>query len=362
MDVPIPSAPKILECTLRDGSFAVDFQFSAEDTTRIARRLDSLGFPYIEVGHGIGLGASGKGMGTSAATDEEYCLAAASAVTRGQWGMVCISGIAEPKDLDMAASHGMGFARIVATMMETEAARALIERARHRGLFVLCTFRKTCASPAAVFAREAQKCVGYGAQCVYIVDGTGGMLPGEIGSYIDALREVTPTAAIGFHGQNNLGMGVANALHCAGRRVDVLDASLQGIGRSAGNTPTGQLVAALSRAGYEHGLDPIDIMQAGEELIRPLLIEAGISSLDVAAGLARFHSSYMRRVLAAAKEYHVDPRRLILAICARDRVNAPPAVIEEAAREVQRLHAPLSPLLARQYFEAEPAYFGDEEA
>jgi isopropylmalate/homocitrate/citramalate synthase len=51
------AAPKILECTLRDGSYVIDFQFTAAETFRIARRLDELGFPLIETGHGIGLGA-----------------------------------------------------------------------------------------------------------------------------------------------------------------------------------------------------------------------------------------------------------------------------------------------------------------
>ena len=346
----MPSTPKILECTLRDGSYAIDFQFNAADTTRIAARLDELGFPYIEVGHGIGLGASDKRMGTAAATDEQYCLAAAAAVTRGQWGMFCIPGIAELSDLDMAATHGMDFIRVGTEVTEAEKSKPFIEKARALGLYVFSNLMKSYVSPPAYFAEQAQKCVEYGAQCVYVVDSAGGMLPSEIGLYIDAFRETAPTVAVGFHGHNNLGMGVANALYCAERGVDVVDASLQGFGRSAGNTQTEQFVAALSRAGYDLMLDPIDVMQAGEELIRPLMHEAGVSSLDITAGLALFHSSYMNRVLSAAKQHRVDPRRLIVALCALDRVNAPSALIDEAAREVQRLHAPMSPALVRQYF------------
>lgn len=108
----MPVAPKILECTLRDGSYVIDFQFNVDDTFRIAHRLDELGFPYIEVGHGIGLGASERGMGVAAATDEEYMMAARDAVTRGKWGMFCIPGIAKLSHLDLAAQYGMGFVRV----------------------------------------------------------------------------------------------------------------------------------------------------------------------------------------------------------------------------------------------------------
>ena len=55
------SKPRILECTLRDGSYVINFQFSAADTAVIAGALEES--DLIEVAHGIGLGALEKGMG-----------------------------------------------------------------------------------------------------------------------------------------------------------------------------------------------------------------------------------------------------------------------------------------------------------
>ncbi len=72
--------PDILEVTLRDGSYLIDFQFTAEDTATIAAALESIGFRWIEVGHGLGLNASRAGKGMAAATDEEYMKAAAQAL------------------------------------------------------------------------------------------------------------------------------------------------------------------------------------------------------------------------------------------------------------------------------------------
>jgi 4-hydroxy 2-oxovalerate aldolase len=344
------AAPKILECTLRDGSYVIDFQFTAAETFRIARRLDELGFPLIETGHGIVLGASRCGMGVAAATDEEYMVATSSAVTHGKWGMFCIPGIAQLADIDLAARFCMGFIRVGSDVADVEESKPFIEKARKDGIFVFANLMKSYVSSPEDFSRQAAKCVEYGAQCIYIVDSAGGMLPAEIGRYIDALRDLTPGIEIGFHGHNNIGMAVANALYCAERGVSVVDTSLQGFGRSAGNSSTEHFIAALFRAGYDLSFDPIDVMQAGEELIRPLIRETGSSSLDITAGLALFHSSYMKRVLAAAKEHRVDPRRLIVALCNRDRINAPADLIEEAAREVREMHAPMSSLLVQQYF------------
>lgn len=47
----------ILENTIRDGSYVLDFQFSAEQSNIVVEGLDRLGFKFIEVGHGLGLGA-----------------------------------------------------------------------------------------------------------------------------------------------------------------------------------------------------------------------------------------------------------------------------------------------------------------
>jgi 4-hydroxy 2-oxovalerate aldolase len=344
------AAPSILECTLRDGSYVIDFQFSAAETFRIAQRLDELGFPYIEVGHGIGLGASERGMGAAAATDEDYMAAAGKAVSRGKWGMFCIPGIARPSDLDLAARYNMPFIRVGSDVSNVEQSRPFVEKARKDGMFVFANLMKSYVSSPEYFGQQAAKCAEYGAQCIYIVDSAGGMLPREIGHYIDAICSRLPGMAIGFHGHNNLGMAVANALYSAERGVAVVDTSLQGFGRSAGNTPTEHFVSALIRAGYDISYDPIDVMQAGEELVRPLIREMGSSSLDTTAGLALFHSSYMKRVLAVARQHRVDPRRLIVALCKRDRVNAPIGMIEEAAREVREKYDPISPLLVQQYF------------
>src|SRR5204862_5866336 len=73
---PFDPAPDILEATLRDGSYLIDFQFTADDTATVASALEAVGFRWIEVGHGVGMNASAAGKGRAAASDEEYLEAA----------------------------------------------------------------------------------------------------------------------------------------------------------------------------------------------------------------------------------------------------------------------------------------------
>jgi 4-hydroxy-2-oxovalerate aldolase len=349
-DIPKKPCPAILDCTLRDGSYVIDFGFTKADTFELLYALRRLGFPFIEIGHGIGLGASRKGMGVAAATDIEYMEAACLSPSDNRWGMFCIPGVASLDDVDLAAAHSMGFIRIGCEVANVEEAKPFIERARHHGIYVFSNLMKSYAAPVGEFVAAALKCVEYGAQCVYIVDSAGGMLPGEILDYTHALRDAWPGVKLGFHGHNNLGMGVANALACAAAGFDVIDTSLQGLGRSGGNVPTEQFISALIRAGYDVPYDPVAVMQAGDDLVRQYV--QPISSLDVTAGLAQFHSSYMPRILSVAKAKRVDPRRLILAVSERDKLNAPMALIEECAAG---LAASPSALVTNPYYGEEQA-------
>lgn len=343
-------APAILDCTLRDGSYAIGFQFSAADTVEIATALDEAAIPYIEVGHGIGLGASESGKTAAAATDSQYMVAAAEAVRTGMWGMFCIPGIARLDHLRIAADHGMGFVRIGTDVTEVDASEPFIELARSLGLRVFSNFMKSYASEPEEFAALVHRSAEYGAELVYLVDSAGGMLPNEVRNYVQAAASHAPEVALGFHGHNNLGLAVANSLVCVEEGAAMIDVSLQGFGRSAGNTPTEQFIGCLLRTGLDLPWDPLFIMDIGEQFIRPLMGRRGMSSLDVIAGQALFHSSHMPSVLELAKRYRVDPRALVLAICEVDKINLTAHIAEDLAARLSRTETLGRPVSWPRYF------------
>ncbi|MBF0611769.1 MAG: 4-hydroxy-2-oxovalerate aldolase [Magnetococcales bacterium] len=326
--------PKILDCTLRDGSYAIRFQFTAEDTSLIAAALDEAGIPFIEVGHGVGLGASERGFEVAAEQDEVYMQAAANSVRHNRWGMFCIPGIARLEHVELAASYKMDFIRIGSNLADVESTRPYIECAKKHGMYVAANFMKSYSSPPEVFLEKVRLSVSYGADLVYLVDSAGGMLPEEIRHYITTVKDALPQVGLGFHGHNNLGLGVANALVANELGVEVVDASLQGIGRGGGNTCLEQYVCALQRSGLPTKLDPVYLMTIARKYVAPKMSHPGPLSLDVVSGLALFHSSYMPIIEKYALRYRVDPHKLIIAVCEKNRTSAPEALVEEEARHL----------------------------
>ncbi len=328
------AALQLLDCTLRDGSYAINFQFTADETGALCRALEQVGLHWIEIGHGVGLGATARGYGAAAETDEAYMQAASEALQQARWGVFCIPGIATLEMLDQAAGMGMGFVRIGTNLETYRDVAPFVERARHHGLFVCVNFMKSYTEPPDTFARYAAEAARFGADLVYLVDSAGGMLPEEVARYLDAVAAEAPDLRLGFHGHNNLGLAVANSLVAVEHGAEFVDVSLQGLGRSAGNTPTEQLLCVLMRRGIDLDMDPVALFEVAERLVHPLVSNRGIDTIDVTAGLALFHSSYMSTIETYAREFRVDPRRLIIAVAERDRVNAPEAMVREVAQDL----------------------------
>ena len=326
-------SPDILEVTLRDGSYLIDFQFTAEDTATIASALESAGFRWIEVGHGIGLNASAAGMGRAAATDEEYLEATAQALKVAHWGMFFIPGIGRAEDLRLAARYKMAFVRIGTNITEISEARPFIALAKELGMVVSYNAMKSYAVSPAEFARCAAQVHKWGADIACLVDSAGGMYPDDIRAYLNAARSESDVS-LGFHGHDNLSLAMANTLCAVESGAAFVDSSLQGMGRSAGNAITEVLIAILKKRGFLADIDLKAVMDIGQGLIQPLLRRSGVDPMAVTAGYARFHSSYTSKVQNYAKKYQLDVRDLIVRLCQEDQVAAPDELLERLSLEL----------------------------
>jgi 4-hydroxy-2-oxovalerate aldolase len=335
---PTTLQPEILEVTLRDGSYLVDFQFTADDTTLIASALDSAGFRWIEVGHGLGLGATALGRGAAACSDVEYMQAAAEAVQLGRWGMFFIPGIGQAEDLRVAAAHNMGFVRIGTNTADVGTARPFIELAKNLGITVSYNAMKSYAVSPEEFARCCRLARNWGADIVCLVDSAGGMYPEDVAAYLTAAKDACD-ARLGFHAHDNLALAMANTIRALDCGATLVDSSLQGIGRSAGNTISEVLVAIMQRRGLLPGFDLNTVTDLGQALIQPALRRRGMDPMAVISGAARFHSSFTPKLQQYARKYGVDVRDLIVRLCEHDQLNAPDRLLEDLSREIasQRL-------------------------
>jgi 4-hydroxy-2-oxovalerate aldolase len=307
--------PKLLDCTLRDGSYAIDFQFTVDFTRTLCQELDLLGFDYIEIGHGIGIGADKK-YRPAIATDLQYGEAASSVVQNSLWGMFAQPHISTAQDIKNLHDLGMGFIRIGIDVDNISQGIDLAWACYEMGLEVFLNLMKSYRLPyQELQSLFEQLSDAYFLSGLYLVDSAGGMLSSQVEILSKQMYEnVSKNIMLGFHGHDNLGMALSHSLLVLKNGFRVIDCTLQGIGRSSGNTSSEKLISLMKREGIRTIIDPIDAMKVSETRIRPLLPRAGHAGLDTMAGFSLFHTSYMDELIEISARNRVDPYHLMLAI------------------------------------------------
>jgi len=321
---------KILDTTLRDGSYAINYQFDSVDTKNIAGILDQIGFEYIEIGPGVGLNAKKVSLHVPASTDEEYIKAARGVVENGKIGMFCIPGIAGFTDIDMASDNGLDLIRVGTNINEYKNGFKFLEKCKKNGIETASNLMKSYAVNPKEFGKIANICYQAGAGIVYLVDSAGGMLPEDISNYFDEAKQINPEIRLGFHGHDNLGLAVANTLAAINSGVEVVDSSIRGMGRSSGNTITEKLVFVLKRLGYELQYDIDKMLELSDKVILELISDKPEKSLDLIYGFSQFHSSFIGVINKYSNIYNIDPKDLIIEYTKRDKLN----ISEELTKEI----------------------------
>ncbi len=325
----------ILECTIRDGGYAIDFQWPPDDVEAIIRGLSTAGFRYLEVGHGLGLGAS-RTSTPALCSDEETAARAVAAKGDASVGAFFIPGVGTADDLRRFRDAGADFVRIGTDVSKSESSWPFVELAAALGFEVFYNFMKSYAAAPFELLQRAIPIVEAGATTVTVVDSAGGMLPTQVAAYVEVLKAGLD-ARIGFHGHNNLLLANANTLAAVQAGAGVVDTTLLGMGRGGGNAQTETMLVVLEKAGYPTGINPLEVARLAERFVASKVTRLkGASELELIYGFALFHSGFTQRVQDVATAYGIPYQDLILEVSRYAKENPSQALVEEVASQLRQ--------------------------
>jgi 4-hydroxy 2-oxovalerate aldolase len=308
-----PDKIRITDSTLRDGSHAMAHRFTEEQVRGVVHALDQAGVEVIEVSHGDGLGGSSFNYGFSLEDDIKLVSAAVDEARNAKVAVLLLPGLGTVEDLHRARDAGASVARIATHCTEADVSPQHFAAARDLGMETVGFLMLAHRIGPAELARQARIMVDGGAQCVYVVDSAGALVLGEAQSRISALvSEIGHQAQVGFHGHQNLSLGVANSVLAAQNGARQIDGALCALGAGAGNSPTEVLAATFERLGIPTGVNVQRAMAAAEDVVRPFLDRLPFADRgSITQGYAGVYSSFLLHAERAAERYQVPAHEIL---------------------------------------------------
>ncbi len=326
------------DMTLRDGMHPKRHLMTLEQMRSVAQGLDAAGIPLIEVTHGDGLGGASVNYGFPAHSDEEYLSAVIPLMKQAKVSALLIPGIGTVDHLKMAHELGVTTIRVATHCTEGDVAEQHITMARKLDMDTVGFLMMAHMNDAAGLVKQAKLMEGYGANCIYVTDSAGYMLPEHVTERITAVRQaLKPGTELGFHGHHNLAMGVANSIAAIQAGANRIDAAAAGLGAGAGNTPMEVLVAVLDRMGIPTGVDVWKIQDVAEDLVVPLMdFPIRIDRDALTLGYAGVYGSFLLFAKRAEKKYGIPARDLLVELGRRGMVGGQEDMIEDTALTMAR--------------------------
>jgi len=239
---------KYLDCTLRDGGYYTNWDFEKETVNTYLESMNQLPIDYLEIGYRSNPlpGYLGEFF---------YCPVPVMEKVKEISNKKLVIMLNEK---DVTPSHAealllpckglIDMVRVAVDPANFKRALKLAEKVKELGFDVgfNVMYMSTWAERKEFLTqiKEVEGLINY----FYMVDSFGGVYPEDVKNTIQLVRSQTSTP-IGFHGHNNLELGLINTLTAMDNGVEIVDATITGMGRGAGNLKTELLLTVLSSQG-----------------------------------------------------------------------------------------------------------------
>lgn len=297
---------EILDCTIRDGGYVNDWKFSAELVRETYRALSKSGITYVELGfRGSEKFFDPQKYGTWRFSSEKDLLEVTKNIhgskiaIMGDYGKISLEDFSDKKD------SCVDLVRIAVHKTDVLKAIDLLEKIKLKGYLVSLQ----CMGYSCYSDHEKKDLLNALKQTdldyIYVADSYGSIFPFHVKEIFEPFLE-SGMYKVGFHPHNNIQMAFANTLEALRVGVDIVDTTVYGIGRGAGNLPTEILLSYFSVQGNAK-YNTVPLLNCIERYFLGLMEEIpwGYQLPYMISGIFNSHPNYSKELLRR-REYSME--------------------------------------------------------
>jgi 2-isopropylmalate synthase len=257
---------QIYDTTLRDGSQGEGVNFSLQDKLLITRRLDELGFDYIEGGYPLSNPKDFEYFQEVRKLPLKHAKIVAFGMTRRKncdpTADVCLKALIDSKasvitivgkTWDMHVTDVLGATldenlRMIADSVRYCKAQPHVEEVIYDAEHFFDGFK---ANPDYAL-KTLHAALDGGAKILVLCDTNGGTLPEDIAERVGNVKQALPGADLGIHCHNDSDVATANSLAAIRQGAIQVQGTINGIGERCGNADLISIIANLAlKRGYD---------------------------------------------------------------------------------------------------------------
>ncbi|MEQ1502325.1 MAG: aldolase catalytic domain-containing protein [Myxococcota bacterium] len=247
---------QVLDCSIRDGGCCNQWQFDRAFVASTYKALRASGVDWMEIGYRSSPGSFDRTrVGPWRFCDDEVL--AEIAVDAGlklavmlDWGKATID------DLRPRSASPVSMVRLACYAADIDGAIDLLHRAQDKGYDVMCNVMAVSTCTPQVVDTFLGKLHDSTIPNVALVDSFGAFYPHHVRYLIRKYKNwLRPDQKLGVHVHNNQETAFANTIVAIEEGANLVDATILGMGRGAGNCPLELLLMYLDTPKYD--VEPI---------------------------------------------------------------------------------------------------------
>ena len=248
----VPGQIKVMDCTIRDGGLMNNWQFSDNFVRAVYRACVDAGIDYMEIGYISSESVFSRDeVGPwKFCDDRDLRRIVGLNETPLKLSAMADIGRITPEEIPYAKDSVIDMIRVACYHHQIDEAAVLAEHCIDRGyettinLMAVSKLNETDLDKALLALGKCRVPI------VYIVDSFGSLYYRDIQRLVNKYKKAFPDKTLGIHAHNNMQLAVSNTISAMMEGCSMLDATLLGMGRGAGNCPIEILVAFLKDPMY----------------------------------------------------------------------------------------------------------------